>query len=116
MWTEITRPKYARNGLRYASDLTDGEWAILEPSLPPSKAVGRPRTTDLREVVNGILYVLRSGCPWRMLAKDVPPPSTVQRCFYRWRDDGVWESIDHDLLRAAREAAGGRGRPIGRRD
>ena len=61
MWTEITRPKYDREGLRYASDLTDREWELIAPFLPPANAVGRPRTTDLREVVNAILYLLRSG-------------------------------------------------------
>ena len=70
MWTEITRPKYDRTGLRYASDLTDAEWRVIEPHMPAAKALGRPRTTDLREVVNAILYVLRSGCPWRLLPKD----------------------------------------------
>ncbi len=70
MWTEITRPKYERDELRYASDLTDAEWGLIEPYMPPAKAVGRPRTTDLREVVNAILYVLRAGCPWRMMPKD----------------------------------------------
>ncbi len=75
MWTKITRPKYERDLLRYASDLTDGEWKVLEPLLPRAKALGRPRTTALREVVNAILYLLRSGCPWRMLPRDFPPRS-----------------------------------------
>ncbi len=73
MWTEITRPKYERDGLRYTSDLTDAEWTLIEPHMPPSKALGRPRTTDLREVVNAILYLLRGGCPWRLLPKEFPP-------------------------------------------
>ncbi len=106
MWTEITRPKYERDGLRYASDLTSAEWHLIEPYLPPAKAVGRPRTTDLREVVNAILYVLRSGCPWRMLPKEFPPRSTVQRYFYAWRDDATWRRINHYLLMAVREADG----------
>ncbi len=106
MWTEITRPKYERDGLRYASDLTSAEWNLIEPHRPPAKAVGRPRTTDLREVVNAILYVLRSGCPWRMLPKDFPPHSTVQRYFYAWRDDATWQRINHYLLMVAREAEG----------
>ena len=108
MWTEIARPQYDCNGLRYASDLTDAEWAILEPSMPPSEAVGRPPTTDPREVVNAILYILRSGCPWRILPKDFEPRSTVQRYFYTWRDDGVWESINHDLRTAVRKRPGAR--------
>ena len=106
MWTEITRPKYDRTGLRYASDLTDAEWRVIEPHMPPPKALGRPRTTDLRELVNAILYVLRSGCPWRLLPKDFPPRSTVQRYFALWRDDGLWARINHALLMAAREAEG----------
>ena len=106
MWTKITRPKYERHGLRYASDLTSAEWNLIEPYMPPAKAVGRPRTTDLREVVNAILYVLRSGCPWRMLPKDFPPRSTVQRYFYAWRDDATWRRINHHLLMAVREAEG----------
>ena len=106
MWTEITRPKYDRAGLRYASDLTDAEWRVIEPHMPPPKALGRPRTTDLRELVNAILYVLRSGCPWRLLPKDFPPRSTVQRYFALWRDDGLWARINHALLMAAREAEG----------
>ena len=106
MWTEITRPKYERDLLRYASDLTDGEWKVLEPLLPRAKALGRSRTTALREVVNAILYLLRSGCPWRMLPRDFPPRSTVQRYFYLWRDDGTWSEVNRQLLVAAREAEG----------
>ena len=106
MWTEITRPKYERDLLRYASDLTDGEWKVLEPLLPRAKALGRPRTTALRAVVNAILYLLRSGCPWRMLPRDFPPRSTVQRYFYLWRDDGTWAEVNRQLLVAAREAEG----------
>ena len=106
MWTEITRPKYERDGLRYASDLTDAEWALIAPCMPPAKVVGRPRTTELREVVNAILYLLRSGCPWRLLPKEFPPRSTVQRYFYAWRDDATWRRLNHHLLMAAREADG----------
>ncbi len=106
MWTEITRPKYERDGLRYASDLSDAEWTLIEPHMPPAKALGRPRTTDLREVVNAILYLLRSGCPWRLLPKEFPPRSTVQGYFYAWRDDATWQRINHHLLMAVREAEG----------
>ena len=106
MWTEITRPKYERTGLRYASDLSDAEWRVIERHMPAPNALGRPRTTDLREVVNAILYVLRSGCPWRLLPKDFPPRSTVQRYFAAWRDDELWARINHHLLMAAREAEG----------
>ncbi len=104
MWTEITRRKYARAGLRYASDLTDGEWAQLERFLPCRRPTGRPRTTALREVVNAISYLLRTGCPWRFLPGEFPPRSTVQRYFYAWRDDGTWVGINYHLMTAARAA------------
>jgi transposase len=106
MWTKITRPKYERDGLRYASDTKDEEWALIELLLPPAKALGRPRTTDLREVVNALLYLLRCGCPWRLLPKDFPPRSTVQRYFYAWRADGVWQEANQKLLRQDRLAEG----------
>src|SRR3979411_1341006 len=73
MWTEITRPRYQRSGLRYASDTTDGEWAVIEPLMPPPhKGRGRRRTTPLRAVVNAIFYIAQSGCQGRMLPKDFP--------------------------------------------
>lgn len=104
MWTEITRRKYARAGLRYASDLKDGEWAQLERFLPCRRSTGRPRTTSLREIVNAISYLLRTGCPWRFLPTEFPPRSTVQRYFYAWRDDGTWQRINYHLMTAARVA------------
>ena len=106
-WTEITRPKYRRDGLKYASDTTDEEWASIAPFMPAPHPLGRPRRTDLRTVVNALFYVLSSGCQWRLLPRDFPPRSTVQGWFYRWRDDGTWARINHHLLMAAREAAGG---------
>ena len=106
MWTEITRPKYERTGLRYASDLSDAEWGVIAPFMPARRATGRPRTTELRAVVNAMLYVLQAGCPWRMLPRDFPPRSTVQRYFYAWRDDGRWARINHHLVMALRAAEG----------
>ena len=107
MWTKITRPKYRRDGLRYASDTTDAEWAVIEPFLPPPhKGRGRPRTTPLRAVMNAIFYLAQSGCQWRLLPKDFPPYTTVQHYFYPWRDSGLWRQINHVLLMLAREAAG----------
>jgi transposase len=107
MWTEITRPKYRRDGLPYASDTTDAEWAVLAPLMPaPHKGRGRPRTTKLRAVVNAIFYIAQSGCQWRMLPKDFPPFTTVQHYFYPWRNDGLWRQINHLLLMLAREAEG----------
>jgi transposase len=91
---------------RYASDLNDREWGLVVPFLPPPKSIGRPRTTDLREVFNAILYLASSGCQWRMLPKDFPPASTVQRCFYDWRDCGLIETIRFHLAVAARELEG----------
>ena len=105
MWTETTRAQHSRAGLRYASDLKDGEWALVEPLLSASR-LGRPRQTALREVLNAILYMLRTGCQWRMLPREFPPKSTVQTYFYRWRDDGTWQRIGLALLARDREAAG----------
>lgn len=105
-WDDIARVEHKRDTTRYPSDLTDREWAILAPLLPPEKRGGRKRTTDLREVVNGLLYVASSGCPWRMLPKDFPPMTTVQGYFYAWRDDGLWHAINHALVMAARELEG----------
>ena len=97
-WTEITRPKYQRDGLRYASDTGDAEWAVIEPHLPPPARRGRTRETNLRDVVDAIFYIAQSGCQWRLLPKDFPPYTTVQRYFYAWRDNGVWQTINHVLL------------------
>ena len=82
----------------YPSDLTDDQWEELAPLIPLAKPGGHPRTVDMREVINGILYVLRSGCTWRMMPHDLPPWSTVWGCFRRWRKAGTWERI-HDALR-----------------
>ena len=106
MWTEITRRKYDREGQRDASDLTDQEWALIEPHMPAVKRLGRPRETELRSVLDAILYIARTGCQWRMLPKDFPTFTTVQGYFYDWRDDGLFEKINFALLLQAREAAG----------
>jgi len=106
MWTEITRPKYERDGLRYASDLTDAEWEVVAPFMPAPRRLGRPRTTDLRAVVDALVYMLRTGCQWRLLPKEFPPRSTVQRYFYAWRESWLWQRINHELLLRTREAAG----------
>jgi putative transposase len=87
----MTRPPYP-------SDLTDRQWRRLEPLLPPPKPGGRPRSTDVREVVNAILYVLRNGIVWRALPHDFPPRETVYYYFNTWRRTGVWEQA-HDALR-----------------
>jgi transposase len=105
-WTEITRAKYCRDGLRFASDTTDAEWTVIAPHLPAPSRRGRPRTTLLREVVNAIFYIAQSCCQWRLLPKDFPPYTTVQYYFYRWRDAGLWPNINHALVMLAREAQG----------
>ncbi len=106
MWTETTQQQYRRDGLRYASDVSDAEWAQIEALLPVPKRLGRPRTTQMRQVVNAMLYLLTTGCQWRLLPKEFPPFSTVQRFFYRWRDAGLWQTINHFLVMRTREAAG----------
>jgi putative transposase len=91
---------------RYPSDRTDRQWARLEPDLPPPKPGGRPRSTDVREVVDAILYLLRNGIVWRALPHDFPPWETVYSSFNTWRRAGVWEQA-HDLVREqVRQAAG----------
>jgi putative transposase len=105
-WTEITRPHSVREGLRYASDVTDAEWKLIEPLMPPASPIGRPRTTELRAVVNAILYMASTGCQWRQLPKDFPAYSTVQGYFYEWSRNGTFVGINHVLVMAAREKAG----------
>src|SRR3954453_3120889 len=105
-WDETTRHDHRRLSARYPSDMTDREWAVIAPLLPPPKAGGRPRKTDLRAVMEAILYIASGGCQWRMLPKDCPPRSTVQGYFYRWRDSRLWETINHLLVLSARELEG----------
>jgi transposase len=105
-WTETTRGHYQREGLRYASDMTDTEWSWIEPFMPPPSRLGRPRETELRSVVNAILYMACTGCQWRQLPKEFPPYSTVQGYFYGWAREGTLEKINHALVMAAREKAG----------
>jgi len=88
------------------SDLTDAQWQRIEPLLPPPKSGGRPRTTNLREVISGILYLLRSGCPWRMLPHDFPPWGTVWYYFRRWRIDSTWHRIHTQLYPEVRQFSG----------
>src|ERR1700761_7041646 len=114
MWTEITRRKYEREGQRYASDLTDAEWALIEPHMPAVKRLGRPRETELRAVWDAILYIARTGCQWQMLPKDFPPFTTVQGYFYDWRDDACLRgSILSCCCRRAKRRAAKRARQPG---
>jgi transposase len=105
-WTGIARREHSREGLRYPSDMTDREWALASPFIPPARTGGRRRTTDMREVVNALLYMASSGCPWRLLPKCFPPVSTVRRYFYAWRDAGLFESINAVLVMNLREIEG----------
>jgi putative transposase len=90
----------------YPSDLTDAQWARLAPLLPPPQPGGRPRSVDLREVINGVLYRGREGCTWRALPHDLPPWGTVHAYFRRWRRDGTWQRVHDAVRRQARTAAG----------
>ena len=105
-WTETTRRHYRRDGLRYASDLTDAEWALVAPLLPAAPRRGRPRKTNLRSVVEAILYMASTGCQWRAIPKDFPPYSTVQGYFYAWSHTGLLAQINHMLVMALREMVG----------
>ena len=91
------------NKKRYPSDLSDQEWALLERLIPAAKAGGRPATYARREIVNGILYILRSGCSWRMLPKDLPPWDLVYGYFSRWRKAGVWQAVHEQLYGQMRQ-------------
>jgi transposase len=105
MWTKENRGRYDRSRLRYPSDLTDEEWALVEPLITPAKRGGNKRTVDVREVVNGLMYVLSTGCQWRAIPKDLPPRSTVHDYFDLWAWDGTLNRIHHALYVQCRELA-----------
>src|SRR5258708_32116967 len=104
-WTEITRRHYRREGLRYESDTTDAEWFVMGPLLPPASALGRPRATDMRALINAILYIASTGCQWWQLPKDFPPYSTVQGYFYAGARGGSFAALNYTLVIASGEAA-----------
>ena len=106
MWTATTRAQHKRDGLRFASDVTDAEWGLIDPLLPPPSPVGRPAEWPMRELVNAIFYVLRGGIPWRMLPPCFPPHQTVYGWFSAWRDSGMWQSITLHLAMQDRERVG----------
>jgi transposase len=106
MWTPEHRAAARRQDLRYASDLTDEEWALVAPMIPPARRGGRPRDVNMREVINGLLYLLWTGCQWQALPKDLPPKSTVHHYFKLWDWDGTLERIHYALYVAVREQAG----------
>jgi transposase len=106
MWKPEHRVAADRRGLRYASDLSDAEWAIIAPMIPPAKRGGRRREVDVREVLNAIFYVLWTGCQWKALPKDLPPRSTVWDYFDLWSWDGTLEGVHEALYVESRERAG----------
>ena len=95
----------------YPSDLSDAEWEFVAPLIPPARSGGRPRTVDVREVLDAIFYVLRSGCAWRMLPHDFPNWQTVYTYFRNWRKDGTWERLNTVLRQQVRQAAGREAEP-----
>jgi len=105
MWTTENRAQYERKGLRYPSDLTDAEWDLVKPLIPRAKRGGRKREVAVRDVLNGILYVLSTACQWRALPKDLPPRSTVHGYLQRWDHDGTLMNIHDALYVACREQA-----------
>ena len=106
MWTLENRPRYDRSKLRYPSDLTDEEWALIGPLIPPAKKGGNKRTVDVRAVINGVMYILSTGCQWAALPKDLPPRSTVNDYLRRCDDDRTLDRIHHALYVRCREMAG----------
>ena len=106
MWDTESRRKYDRSKLRYPSDLTDGEWALIEPLIPPAKRGGNKRTVDVREIVTELMHVLSTGCQWAAIPKDLPPRSTVHRYLVRWDHDRTLDRLHHALHVRCREQAG----------
>ena len=106
MWTKENRGRYDRSRLRYPSDLTDEEWALVKPLIPPAKRGGNKRHVDERAIVDGLMYILSTGCQWRALPKDLPPRSTVHDYLDLWSWDGTLDRIHHALYEKCREQAG----------
>jgi transposase len=106
MWKPEHRRAADRHGLRYPSDLSNSEWVLIEPVIPPAKRGGRRREVNVREVLNAIFYVLSTGCQWQALPKDLPPKSTAHSYFMLWDWDGTLERIHHALYVAVREHEG----------
>ena len=106
MWTSEARDRHEPRSGRYPSDLSDEEWGIIEPMIPAARSGGRRRETDMREVMNAVRYVLRTGCQWRELPKDFPPRSTVYNYFWEWTRYGVIDRIHATLVAWCREAEG----------
>lgn len=106
MWTAENRGRYDRSKLRYPSDLTEEEWALVQPLIPPAKRGGNRRHVAEREIVNGLMYVLATGCQWRAVPKDLPARSTLYDYFDLWSWEGTLQRIHHALYVKCRETAG----------
>ena len=112
MWTDEHRKTYHREGVGFPSNLTDAEWVVLGPLIPDATPGGRPRKTNMRSAMNAILYLLRTGCPWRYLPRDgFPPRSTVYNIFRKFQADGTWNAIWDHLYPMLREREGREGSP-----
>src|SRR3981189_346848 len=103
MWTSKNRARCDRSRLRYPSDLTDEEWGLVEPLIPPGKTGGGKRTVNMREVVNGLMYILSTGCQWRAIPKDLPQKNSVYGYFDLCKYDGTLERIHYALYQQCRE-------------
>ena len=104
MWTTENRSLYQRDHLRYPSDLTDAEWDVIHPLIPPARRGGNKRTVNMRAVVNGLMYILSTGCQWRAIPKDLAKRSTIYDYYDRWDHDGTLKTVHHALYVKCREA------------
>ena len=111
MWTSENRARYDRDELRYPSDVTDAEWALIEPLIPAAKRGGRRRKTDMRQTFNAVMYLLSTGCQWRYLPKDFPPQGTVRRYFDAWNWRGGLGRMHDALYEFCRAQEGGEASP-----
>src|ERR1039458_7970005 len=113
IWTPTTRKQHNRETVRYQTHVADEEWCLIEAHLPMANSTGRPRAWPMHEIINGILYVMRSGCPLRLLPSDLPLWGTIYRWFAKFRDEGRFEKINHALAMLDRERVGRHASPTG---